>query len=232
MRTTEKHIGNRGKSLIHVAKTQLSMTDDDYRALLRRVAGVASSRDLNEAGLSAVMAEFKRLGFVATTKPSRKPNDFVLQFLAELPGFKTNIFVLLKILDNEDKMSFDGLKSELLGLEESGLVAVDETGPVMVVELTQQGREFVEGRSKSKSTGMGGTGPNSPTAAQWRLLEDRARQVGYSGLADPRFIAWMKPRGKVDHPRFLDRDGARRVIAALGNWINRNFGKTQKGESK
>lgn len=153
MRTTEKHIGNRGKSLIHVAKTQLSMTDDDYRALLRRVAGVASSRDLNEAGLSAVMAEFKRLGFVAA-------------------------------------------------------------------------------KSRRKPKGAGGTGPNSPTAAQWRLLEDRARQVGYSGLVDPRFIAWMKPRGKVDHPRFLDRDGARRVIAALGNWINRNSGKTQKGESK
>ena len=151
MRTPAKHIGNQGKSLIHVAKTQLNMTDDDYRAMLQRVAGVASSRDLNEGGLSAVMAEFKRLGFVAA-KSQRKPK------------------------------------------------------------------------------GAGGTGPNSPTAAQWRLLEERARQVGYSGLADPRFIAWMKPRGKVDHPRFLDMDGARRVIAALGNWIERKSGK--KGAEK
>lgn len=29
MRTPAKHIGNQGKSLIHVAKTQLNMTDDD-----------------------------------------------------------------------------------------------------------------------------------------------------------------------------------------------------------
>jgi hypothetical protein len=142
MRTLAKHIGNQGKSLIHVAKTQLNMTDDDYRALLQRVAGVTSSRDLDDKGLTAVMAEFKRLGFVFT-KSQRKPKS------------------------------------------------------------------------------AGGTGPNSPTAAQWRLIEGRARQVGYSGLADPRFIAWMKPRGKVDHPRFLDRDGAHRVIAALGNWIER-----------
>lgn len=113
------------------------------------MAGAASSRDLDEAGLTAVMAEFKRLGFVAT-------------------------------------------------------------------------------KSKRKPASAGGTGPNSPTAAQWRLIEERARQVGYSGLADPRFIAWMKPRGKVDHPRFLDRDGARRVIGALGNWIERKSTKREQ----
>jgi uncharacterized protein (DUF2252 family) len=61
-------------------------------------------------------------------------------------------------------------------------------------------------------------------------MEDRARQVGYSGLTDTRFIAWIKPRGKVDHPKFLDRDGAKSVIAALGNWIERKNTKEGKGE--
>lgn len=127
-------------ALIHTAKRELDMADEDYRALLLRAGGVSSSKGLTLEGFDAVMAEFNRLGFV-TTKSKRKPK------------------------------------------------------------------------------GAGGTGPKSPTAAQWRLLEERARQVGYGGLEDPRFIAWMKPRGKVDHPRFLDMNGARRVIAALGNWI-------------
>lgn len=49
--------------MIHVAKAQLAMTDEDYRALLARVAGVSSSADLDDPGFEAVMAEFERLGF-------------------------------------------------------------------------------------------------------------------------------------------------------------------------
>ena len=32
---------------IHIAKQQLRMDDESYRALLRRVAGVESAKDLN-----------------------------------------------------------------------------------------------------------------------------------------------------------------------------------------
>jgi phage gp16-like protein len=127
--------------LIQVAKRDLGMTDEDYRALLHRIAGVKSSRDLTEEGFNAVMVEFTRMG-------------------------------------------------------------------------------FIHKKSKRKPKGAGGTAPNHPTAAQWRLIEERAKRVGYDGLEDPRFIAWMKSRGHVDHPRFLDNEGAQRVIAALGNWIN------------
>ncbi|HEY4697097.1 MAG TPA: regulatory protein GemA [Gallionella sp.] len=137
--------------LIHIAKRALRMTDEDYRALLQRVAGVKSSSDLTPVGFDAVMAEFNRLGFVST-KTKRKPK------------------------------------------------------------------------------GAGGTAPNHPTPAQWRLIEERAKHVGYAGLEDPRFIAWVKPRGKVEHPRFLDNAGAQRVIAALGNWIERNTEHHNKGE--
>lgn len=156
--------------------------------------------------------------------------DINLQILSMSEGYRTNIAVIRKLRET----TLECLKSELRCLEGRGLVTIDETGPVLVAELTEQGRGLVEGwnKPKSKPKGAGGTGPNSPTVPQWRLLECRARQVGYSGLADPLFIAWMKPRGKVDHPRFLDKDGARRVIAALGNWINQKSVKTQKGEEK
>jgi len=56
-------ISKQRKALIHVAKSQLRMADEDYRALLLRVAHVRSSADLEEPGFEAVMAEFERLGF-------------------------------------------------------------------------------------------------------------------------------------------------------------------------
>lgn len=50
-------------AVIHVAKHQLHMAEEDYRALLARAAGVSSSAQLDELGFERVMAEFERLGF-------------------------------------------------------------------------------------------------------------------------------------------------------------------------
>jgi len=53
-------------ALLHVGKARLGIGDDDWRALLGRVAGVASSRDLDDFGFQAVMSELERLGFQST----------------------------------------------------------------------------------------------------------------------------------------------------------------------
>lgn len=70
---------SRGKlAQIHIARQQLGLSDEDYRAILARTAGVRSAKDLNDNGVSRVLNEFKRLGW--QPKPSRragrKPNTF------------------------------------------------------------------------------------------------------------------------------------------------------------
>ncbi|MFA7238706.1 MAG: regulatory protein GemA [Sulfuricellaceae bacterium] len=61
---------------IHVARRQLNMDDADYRALLRRAAGVESSADIRRLDrIDAVMAEFRRLGFKdVSARHGRAPN--------------------------------------------------------------------------------------------------------------------------------------------------------------
>lgn len=49
--------------LIHVAKRDLAMDDDAYRALLQRVGGAESSKDMSIVGLEKVIFNMKRLGF-------------------------------------------------------------------------------------------------------------------------------------------------------------------------
>ena len=49
--------------LIQVAKKRLGLVDDDYRAVLWRVARVRSSKQLDDTSFDRVMAEFQRLGF-------------------------------------------------------------------------------------------------------------------------------------------------------------------------
>lgn len=50
-------------SKIHIAKKDLGLDDETYRALLGRVAGVRSAKDLNPRQIGAVLAEFTRLGW-------------------------------------------------------------------------------------------------------------------------------------------------------------------------
>lgn len=59
---------------VHVARKQLGMVEDDYRALLSRITGHSSAKDCDDRQLSTVIAEFERLGFRPTaTAPRRTP---------------------------------------------------------------------------------------------------------------------------------------------------------------
>lgn len=61
---------DRQRRLIHVARRELDMDEETYRAILQRVAGVDSTNALDAPGLARVIQEFKRLGF--QYKPSRR----------------------------------------------------------------------------------------------------------------------------------------------------------------
>ncbi|MDN5785728.1 regulatory protein GemA [Pseudorhodobacter sp.] len=50
-------------AIINIAKGQLNIAEDDYRAMLGRITGKTSLRDMNERQKIAVMDEMKRLGF-------------------------------------------------------------------------------------------------------------------------------------------------------------------------
>lgn len=53
-------------ALIHVAKKQLGLDDDMYRAILQIHGRVESSKDLDAAGFEAVMRYFNKCGFKST----------------------------------------------------------------------------------------------------------------------------------------------------------------------
>ena len=62
---------------IHVGKKALGLADDDYRAILHRVAGATSARQLDSLGFELVIEHFASLGW----RPSfRRP------YLGRRPG--------------------------------------------------------------------------------------------------------------------------------------------------
>jgi len=64
-------IGNREKALIHVAKHQLGIDDDTYRAMLESV-GVSSSKELDCQRFDEVMQMLRNAGFKPVHESARK----------------------------------------------------------------------------------------------------------------------------------------------------------------
>ena len=60
-------------AILHVAKKQLGLTDEDYRAVLHRMTGKSSSRDMTPRERQTVLDEFKRQGFEVVSKRDDLP---------------------------------------------------------------------------------------------------------------------------------------------------------------
>lgn len=58
--------------MMHVAKRDLGLDDDTYRAVLVRVTGKRSSKDMSERERQAVLNEFVRQGFKPASKAREK----------------------------------------------------------------------------------------------------------------------------------------------------------------
>lgn len=67
---------SRHYSILRVAKTQLGLTEDDYRGILKRLTGQESAKAMDAKGFNKVMAQFEKMGFVSTAHRkdlARKP---------------------------------------------------------------------------------------------------------------------------------------------------------------
>ncbi|HWJ72387.1 MAG TPA: regulatory protein GemA [Kaistia sp.] len=60
-------------AVLHVAKKQLALEDEDYRAVLERITGKRSSRDMSPAERGKVLDEFKRMGFEVVARSPHAP---------------------------------------------------------------------------------------------------------------------------------------------------------------
>ena len=87
---------------VHMAKKQLRMTDDDYRAVLLRVTSRMSAADCTQAELDRAVKEFERLGFSAQARPrGPRPADHPMAKKAQ--AMWISLGLLGAITDSSDK---------------------------------------------------------------------------------------------------------------------------------
>lgn len=70
-------MSDRNKELarIHIAKKELGLDDDTYRAMLQEVAQVSSAKDLTDAGRRKVLAHMAERGAKSARAFRRRPNN-------------------------------------------------------------------------------------------------------------------------------------------------------------
>ncbi len=78
-------------AILHVAKSKLCLTDDEYRDVLEANAGVRSAKSMNYGGFLKVMEHFKTCGFEqrAKSKEQRETPGSKLSALRSRPGMAT-----------------------------------------------------------------------------------------------------------------------------------------------
>jgi phage gp16-like protein len=60
---------------VHLARKELALDEEDYRAVIRRVTGLSSAADASIPQLEACVAEFQRLGWGQRPPAARKPRS-------------------------------------------------------------------------------------------------------------------------------------------------------------
>src|SRR3569832_562496 len=97
--------------MIHVAKKQLQLDDDAYRAMLWSVARVQSAADLDAAGREAVIAHLKARGFRPTTNNKRRPKP---------PADRAGLIAKIRAIHNETNQpdtNADGMARHMFAVE-------------------------------------------------------------------------------------------------------------------
>lgn len=122
-------VGRSTLAAIHVAKKQLDLDEDDYRAMLRAEAGVASARDLDEAGARRVMLWFDNHGFKRTgtskgTAADRRP------IVQKARALWISLHQLDEVSNRSDK-ALDAFAKKITGKETLRFCSNGEAGKVV-----------------------------------------------------------------------------------------------------
>ncbi len=183
----------RALAKIHIAKKELGLDEDTYRAVLFRVTGKRSAAKMSESQIGSVLEEFKRLGWKPKfTKKSRaKPNSNIAALHYKIEALWASLWHLGLLEGNSARSGLDAYVRRMIQVDALRFV----TNPLDAIKL-------IEGL-KDWATRDGGViwaaiaAPNGKLVdkpklkvifAQWRMLHD----LGLIESADAaQLILWI-----------------------------------------
>jgi phage gp16-like protein len=129
------------KALLHVAKAQLGLSEEEYRAALRTYGGADSATGLTPAGMQAVMKHFQICGFKQLYVPG--PRSEKAPDLNVLPEEKRGVVVLIgETLRKSGKCwaYAAGIAARMFGTERLEWCTKEELQKILAALVYQQRR--------------------------------------------------------------------------------------------
>jgi len=116
--TTAPDTRRRELAQIHIAKAQIGLDEETYRAMLWTVGRVRSAADLDYGGRKAVLDHMKARGFKARAPKENRPSDWdwVNNAAADRQAMLRKIAVVLKDA-NREKAYVDAIAKQMFGVD-------------------------------------------------------------------------------------------------------------------
>lgn len=116
-------------AIINIARQQLDMEEDSYRALLKRVTGETSLRAMTEGQKIAVVEEMKRLGFRVRSggkslPPSTKPYVRLVHALWKSCHRKG-------VVEDGSRSALRSFVQKRAGVDDPDFLTYDQAGPII-----------------------------------------------------------------------------------------------------
>lgn len=128
---------------IHIARQQLGMDDESYRAMLQRVAGVRSAAALNPSQAAAVLAELQRMGFAPkpTPKSQGKPHNMDAR---AMPIMMKKVEALLADMALPWAYA-DGIAKQMFGIERCAWIRKESQLKALIAALYNRQKKTQKG---------------------------------------------------------------------------------------
>lgn len=140
---TDPDTRRRELAQIHIAKKQLGLDEETYRAMLRTIGRVESSANLGDHGRKAVLEHLKSRGFVAKKPMQKRTNaawDWVNKAAPERQAMLRKIAVMLMQAERP-KSYADAIAKQMFKVERIEFCAPDQLRRVVSALVFDQRRK-------------------------------------------------------------------------------------------
>ena len=251
--TTKPHAARRRAlaiSKIHVGKRGLALTDETYRAVLERVTGKRSCKDMTEVELGRVIEELARLGAYRRKARGRAGARRLAagEQAAKIRALWLGLYHLGEVGDPAEAALARYAKRMTAGANDgAGVDDLSFLTPVLADRVIKGLRGWAgrvgwkqsnaADRSTLSAMRKAAGIEDSPAGladkvvlieAQWqRLIALGAMRTGEFARLD----TWLRKQARVADPAYLSGDQADRAIERLGRWVRSAKAAADKGDA-
>ena len=221
---------------VHIARKDLALDEDSYRAVLERITGKRSAAQLRQAELHDVIEEFKRLGWKAKkTGPKRAGKRALADGgqAAKIRALWLDLYHLGELRDPSEE-ALAGFVARVTGVEALQWVDGDQADRVIKALrgwLTRIGFRFADAPARHAIAVWRQAAGLEPAAEGFAdkvaLLDCQWKRIKDSGTMKFAFFMalgeWLAKTYGPAAPYFLSPQQADLAVEELGRWVRRIY---------